>query len=99
MSRSVDMMEDADRFWTKLSLLPAPGLCRFDRKSSTVGLLKFCKKVRAGVDVMIIIFCNFCQFSAKKLALFSKTNVMNKIWHILALSKTPIFSGKIFLKS
>jgi hypothetical protein len=29
-----------------------------------------------GVDVMITIFCDFWPFSAKKLALFSKTNVM-----------------------
>jgi hypothetical protein len=29
-----------------------------------------------GVDVMITIFCDFCQFSAKKLAFFSKTNLM-----------------------
>jgi hypothetical protein len=28
-----------------------------------------------GVDVMITIFCDFRQFSAKKLAFFSKTNV------------------------
>jgi hypothetical protein len=28
------------------------------------------------VDVMIIIFCDFYQFSAKKLGFFSKTNVM-----------------------
>jgi hypothetical protein len=33
----------------------------------------------SGVDVMITIFCVFCQFSAKKLAFFSKTNVMD-IW-------------------
>jgi hypothetical protein len=39
----------------------------------------------AGVDVMIIIFCDFCQFVAKKLAFFSKTNVMIKILHNLAL--------------
>jgi hypothetical protein len=38
-----------------------------------------------GVDVMITIFCDFRQFSAKKLAFFSKTNVMIKILHILAL--------------
>jgi hypothetical protein len=31
-----------------------------------------------GVDVVIAIFCDFCQFLAKKLALFSKTNVMIK---------------------
>jgi hypothetical protein len=29
-----------------------------------------------GVDVMITIFCDFRQFSTKKLAFFSKTNVM-----------------------
>jgi hypothetical protein len=30
------------------------------------------------VVVMITIFCDFCQFRATKLALFSKTNVMIK---------------------
>jgi hypothetical protein len=30
----------------------------------------------SGVDVTIAIFCDFCPFSAKKLAFFSKTNVM-----------------------
>jgi hypothetical protein len=34
---------------------------------------------------MIAIFCDFRQFSAKKLALFSKTNVMINILHNLAL--------------
>jgi hypothetical protein len=29
-------------------------------------------KISPGVDVMITIFCNFCQFSAKKLAFISK---------------------------
>jgi hypothetical protein len=29
----------------------------------------------SGVDVMITIFCDFCQISAKKMAFFSKTNV------------------------
>jgi hypothetical protein len=32
---------------------------------------------------MITIFCDFCQFSAKKLAFFSKTNVMIKIFQKL----------------
>jgi hypothetical protein len=32
-----------------------------------------------GVDVMITVFCDFRQFSAQKLAFFSKTNVMIKI--------------------
>jgi hypothetical protein len=56
-----------------------------------------------GVDVMITNFCDFCLFSAKKLAFFSKTNVIIEILHNLALFcvKTPIFaifSAKIFLK-
>jgi hypothetical protein len=38
-----------------------------------------------GVDVMITIFCDFRQFSAKKIAFFSTTNVMIKILHNLAL--------------
>jgi hypothetical protein len=33
-----------------------------------------------GTDVTITIFCDFRQFSAKKLAFFSKTNVMIKIF-------------------
>jgi hypothetical protein len=40
---------------------------------------------RAGVDVMITIFCDFCKFSAKILTFFSKTNVMIKFLHNLAL--------------
>jgi hypothetical protein len=31
---------------------------------------------KSGVDVMIAIFCDFHQFSAKKWRFFSKTNVM-----------------------
>jgi hypothetical protein len=38
-----------------------------------------------GVDVIITIFCEFRQFSAKKLALFSKTNVMVNFFQNLAL--------------
>jgi hypothetical protein len=45
----------------------------------------FSQKNRAGVDVVITIFCNFWQFSAKKLAFFSKTNVVIKILDNLAL--------------
>jgi hypothetical protein len=37
----------------------------------------------SGVDVMITIFCNFRQFSPKKLAFFSKTDVMITILHNL----------------
>jgi hypothetical protein len=38
-----------------------------------------------GVDDMITIFCDFRQFSAKKMAFFSKTNVMIKFLNTLAL--------------
>jgi hypothetical protein len=34
----------------------------------------------SGVDVMITILCDFRQFSANKLAFFSKTNVMITIF-------------------
>jgi hypothetical protein len=37
------------------------------------------------VDVMIIIFGDFCQFSAKKLAFFSKTNIMISFFQKLAV--------------
>jgi hypothetical protein len=37
------------------------------------------------VDVIITNFCDFCKFSAKKLAFFSKTNVMIQFVHNLAL--------------
>jgi hypothetical protein len=40
---------------------------------------------RAGVYVMVPIFCDFRQISAKKWAFFFKTNVMIKILHNLAL--------------
>jgi hypothetical protein len=51
-----------------------------------------------GVDVMITIFCDFLQFSAKKLAFFSKTNVMIKFLHVLALFrvKNAYFLAEFF---
>jgi hypothetical protein len=50
---------------------------------------------------MITIFCDFPQFSAKKLAFFSKTNVMIKILHNLALFgvKNAIFFAEFFGKN
>jgi hypothetical protein len=42
-----------------------------------------------GVDVMITIFCDFSQFSAKKLAFFLNTNVM-----ITFLSKFAFVSSQ-----
>jgi hypothetical protein len=38
-----------------------------------------------GVDVMITIFCDFRQFFRRKLAFFSKTNVLISFFHNLAL--------------
>jgi hypothetical protein len=38
-----------------------------------------------GVDVMITIFCDFSQFSAKKLAFFLNTNAMINFFQNLAL--------------
>jgi hypothetical protein len=40
---------------------------------------------QSGVDVMITFFSDFLQFSAKRLAFFSKPNVMIKILQKLAL--------------
>jgi hypothetical protein len=55
----------------------------------------------SGLDVMITIFCDFCQYSATKLAFFSTTNVMIKILHYLAfiLVKNAYFFSKILKKS
>jgi hypothetical protein len=54
-----------------------------------------------GVDVMITIFCDFRQFSAKKMAFFSKTNVMMKFLHNLALFrvKNANFFAEFFSKN
>jgi hypothetical protein len=38
--------------------------------------------VQPRVDVMITIFCDFCQFLAKKMAFFSKTKVMITIFAV-----------------
>jgi hypothetical protein len=51
-----------------------------------------------GVDVMITIFYDFSQFSAKKLAFFLNTNVMIKFFQNLALFlvKNDNFFAKFF---
>jgi hypothetical protein len=74
-------------------LLQPPGIdfakLHFGKKNfGSTFILKFLSNFhpkRAGVDVVITIFCDFPQFSAKKLAFLSKTNVMIKILHNLAL--------------
>jgi hypothetical protein len=55
-----------------------------------------CQLFRAGVDVMITIFSDFCKFSAKNLALFSKTNVMITIFAKTSSSLSKI--ANIFAK-
>jgi hypothetical protein len=46
---------------------------------------------------MMTIFCDFCQFSAKKLAFFSKTNVMITIFAKTSISLSKK-NAKIFAK-
>jgi hypothetical protein len=62
------LLEDLEPFRTKRSLI----------RSVVNKLVKYpaWKNAAPGVDVMITIFGDFRQCSAKKLALFSKTNVM-----------------------
>jgi hypothetical protein len=50
----------------------------------------------SGVYVMITIFCDFCQFSAKILAFFSKTNAMIKFLQKVAAVWTK--NANIFCK-
>jgi hypothetical protein len=47
---------------------------------------------------MAIIFCDFCQFWAKKMAFFSKANLMIKFLHKLAVAraKTADFFANFF---
>jgi hypothetical protein len=57
-------------------------------------------RLKPGVDVMIPIFCDFRQFSAKKLAFFSKTIVMTKILENPAVvwAKMPFFANFVWRK-
>jgi hypothetical protein len=55
-------------------------------------LKKICKTIGSGVDVMVTIFGDFCQFSAifanfrrKKWRLSQKNNVTIKFFHIVGL--------------
>jgi hypothetical protein len=47
--------------------------------------MKVVQTGKQGVDVMITIFCDFSQFSAKKLAFFLNNNVMINFFQNLAL--------------
>jgi hypothetical protein len=52
---------------------------------------------KPGVDVMITIFSNFCQFSAKKLAFFSKSKKIAVILKKPANIFAKFFAENIFL--
>jgi hypothetical protein len=45
----------------------------------------FAKTFSPGVDVMVTIFCDYCQFSAEKWAFFSKTNAVIKFLQNLSV--------------
>jgi hypothetical protein len=69
----------------------------FDKKWACYFFRRFLT-LSSGVDVTITIFCDFWQFSAEKLAFFSKTSVMIKMLHNLALFwvKNAIFFAEFF---
>jgi hypothetical protein len=75
------------------------------QRGSSSGIKLIKAKSVPGVDVMITIFRDFRHFLAKKLAFFSKTNVLIKFLQNLALFWVKnanfllIFSAKIFKKS
>jgi hypothetical protein len=56
------------------------------------------KFAQSGVDIMITIFCDFSQFSAKKMAFFINTNVRINFFQNLALFrvKNANFFSKFF---
>jgi hypothetical protein len=54
----------------------------FQKNCSKQTITEWAKIAESGVDVMI---CDFCQFSAKKLPFFTKTNVMIKFLQKLAV--------------
>jgi hypothetical protein len=81
--------------WKSQAFGPLEKWCYWIWQNMGYSLGEFLKKASGhpGVHVMITIFCDFLQFSAKKLAFFSKTNVMIKIFHNSALFwvKTAFF--------
>jgi hypothetical protein len=58
---------------------------RFSKERGKYFLFSIRTTLATGVDVVITIFGNFSQFSAKKLAFFLNTNVMINFFHNLAL--------------
>jgi hypothetical protein len=58
---------------------------RTSRSKLKVKVVTAIGTLRAGVDVMITIFYDFCQFSAKKMAFFSNNNVKINILQKLAV--------------
>jgi hypothetical protein len=72
--------------WSVTTILPGADFSRiFSAENSGEKSAKnhfpwtiWSQNLAPGVDVMIKIFCDFCQFSTKKLAFFSKTKAMIK---------------------
>jgi hypothetical protein len=66
--------------------------------SSLVNCNFFCNKRRPGVDVMIIIFGDFCQFSTKKIGVFLKNQCYDHFFQKLAVvwAKTANIFAKFF---
>jgi hypothetical protein len=69
------------------------GLYCINEKVGLGVLLSKKPKPEPGVDVMVTIFCDFSQFSAEKMAFFSKTNVIMKFLQKIAVvsAKNAIF--------
>jgi hypothetical protein len=84
--------------FSRLQKMLALGSVRFAHRHSF-------KKLASGADVMITIFCDFCQFSAMKTGVFlenqcndlnfAKTNIIFNKKRVLS----PNFLAKLFKKS
>jgi hypothetical protein len=92
--------EEGERAWLekdpKDALLKSANVNLWLRSCLGTGMQKFLRRCAKreyvisfknflGVDAMITIFCNVRQFSAEKLAFFTRTNVVIKFLHNLAL--------------
>jgi hypothetical protein len=75
------------KFGFQMELISSASFLPLDSRNILPRILQFAIEMfrSAGVDVMITIFCEFCQFSAKILAFFSKANVVIKFLQKLAV--------------
>jgi hypothetical protein len=75
---------------------------RAEQNKKPTNSRKFAQSGHPGVNLMITIFCDFRQFSAKKIGAFLKTNVMHKLLQKTSSSlsiKRQFFWRKYFLKN